>query len=410
MKALLLLALSALLLLPYPVHAQPGDSGQLAIAGTDGNITLYDMAAGTTTPVTQDAVPGVSLYSWPTWAVDGQLAYFGANLATVPPFRFGIFIRDVNGTTRRVYTSPDETFTYAHWSPGECPLGNCRDLAVLYTTADQGLAVRRVRSLNGGTDYEVDEVAAGAPFYWDWSPDGQLMFWARFGRSLEIYDTTREEVIHTFEETQGVQRSVDWSPVDDRLLSTVRAGNFTSNLVVFHGDERLVLAEGLAGNVVFEWSPDGSQVAYVDDSRGELTVVTAATGATVATLPGPALAFFWSPDGSQIAYLSFSTTLDDVPAKPAPQAIPMIQWYVYHVADGVTNRYASFIPTRDMIYCLSFYDQFAHSHRLWSPDSRYLTYGEVRQDSGAVVSVIDTHTPGSPPQTVMEGTIGIFSW
>jgi len=62
-----------------------------------------------------------------------------------------------------------------------------------------------------------------------------------------------------------------------------------------------------------------------------------------------------------------------------------------------------------MIYYLRFFDQFARSHRLWSPDSRSLTYAEVLDDGRSVVSLVETTGTGTP-RTLMYGRIGVFSW
>ena len=405
------------LVIPVPgfSYAATSSAGQIAIAGYDGNIHLYDMAAATSTALTDDAVIGSKQYSWPTWANDGQLAYFGISLIDDPPYRFGIFVQPLTGDPVTVYTSPDEVFTYAYWSPGECPAGSCRDLAVLYTSVSGGLAVRRVRSLDSGAEFTVEELAEGAPFYWDWSPDGQSMFWARFSDQLEIYDVASNTVAQTFAEQPGLQRAVDWSPVDNRLLAAVQTDG-TSDLMVFDGDTRQVLAGKIAGIVSFEWSPDGSQVAYTDNDAGNLNIVDAQTGESVAFVSDDVVGFFWSPDGARIAYITLRYEKNDVNLKPAarPAAqddeIPVIRWHVYEVASGVNTPLAAFIPTRDMLYYLQFYDQFSRSHRLWSPDSRYIVYSEMTKDGKQWVSLLDTLTPGDPPQPIMEGSFGVFSW
>ena len=51
--------------------------------------------------------------------------------------------------------------------------------------------------------------------------------------------------------------------------------------MIFEDGERLVLAEGFPGPVSFEWSPDGTKVAYLDEQRARLTVADARTGEAI---------------------------------------------------------------------------------------------------------------------------------
>lgn len=409
-KSLIALLVIALLLptVPAASRAQTPAAGQIAIVGADGNLYRYDMASASSVPLTTDAIAGAKQYAWPTWATDGTLAYFGTNFVAPPYYRLGIFVQPTEGSAQQVYASRDEIFTYAYWSPGECLGGGCRDLAVLYTARDGGLAVRRVRTLEQAPA-EVTELSTGGPFYWDWAPDGQRLFWTRFNAELALYDLGSDSVVRTFSEMPGFQRAVDWSPVDDRLLTTVLSPQGDSSLVIFDGEARIVLAEDLPGVTTFEWSPDGAQVAYLDADRGTLRLVDARTGAPVAQIAESVVGFFWSPDGSKIAYITLTREGNDLVARQQGAA-PVIRWHVYQVATGISQRLARFLPSRDMLYYLEFFDQFAHSHRLWSPDSRYLVYGEWQREGAEQVMLLDTTAPGLSPQPLMDGSIGIFSW
>lgn len=405
---------------PGAGYAQTGTTaGQLAIAGTDGNIHLYDLAGDSFTQLTADGNGVTRIYSWPTWSNDGRLAYFGINTGQAPFYTLGIFIDRLNGSDpTMVYSARDEVFTYAAWSPADCPAGNCRDLAVLYTAGNGQLAARTVRMLDS-TFFGITELATGGPFYWDWSPDGASIFWAHYNSELSVYDIASGAVVETFEEIPGYQRAVDWSPVDDRLLATDVTDLRESSLLIFDGAERITLAEDLRGVVSFEWSPDGAQVAYADGDRGRLYVVDAQAGAESVLISDDVVGFFWSPDGTKIAYITLTRDGGDVltlastrapGSAPRAQATPDIRWHVYDVATGQAQRLANFLPSRDMIYYLQFYDQFARSHRLWSPDSRYIVYGETLLDGERRVMLLDTDSPGTPPEPLMDGRIGVFSW
>lgn len=389
------------------VQGQGASSGQVAMTGTDGNIYLYDLASASLTPVTEDGDGSNKAYIWPTWSSDGQLAYFGSNTDPNNAYSLAIFMRSAQGVSKGVYSSESEVFTYAYWSPANCTAnsGTCRDLAILYTSQN-GLAVRNVRSAG---KYEVSEVDTGSPFYWDWSPDGRYMFWARFGQTLEIYDAETRQVIQTLPDTQGLQQAVDWSPVDNRLLTTVINARGLSDLVIIRENGREVLLENLQDIVAYEWSPNGENVAVLNRTTGELTTVNVSSK-QVFTVPGQlVIGFFWSPDATKLAYLSLTDTRGSGDARPAGQQTAL-RWYVYDFTTNTNTAFSTFSPSSDMVYYLSFFDQFARSHRLWSPDSRYLVYGEAFVNGQQVVNLLDVQTPGSVPVQIGEGTIGIFSW
>lgn len=379
------------------------DSGQLALVGSDGNIYTYDLATDTLGAVTTDATlqEPARFYTWPTWSSDGQLAFFGTSLDPDNFFNLGVFVQQVGKEPKGVFSAEDEFFTYAYWSPADCPAGNCRDLALLYSTP-QGLATRLVRSAD---TFSIIEISQGGPFYWDWSPDGGRMFWARFGQRLELFDVASAAVVSVLPENQGQEQAVDWSPVDDRLLAAVATPDGNS-LVVIDGERRVVLGAGFQRGVAYEWSPDGAQVALLDRASGQLSIVSAADGSLNHAVSDQVLAFFWSPDGEKLAFITFAEIKPS--AKFWQQASLALQWQVYDSQRDTIRSLSAFVPTDSMIYYLSYFDQFSRSHRLWSPDSRYLVYGEVQSNGNNVVSLHAIDAPRS--QTVAAGVVGVFSW
>ena len=67
------------------------------------------------------------------------------------------------------------------------------------------------------------------------------------------------------------------------------------------------------------------------------------------------------------------------------------------------------VASRDMVYYLNFFDQFARSHSLWSPDGRYVVYGASDTLGQPSVLLVDTRNPGQPIK-VATGTFGVWSW
>jgi hypothetical protein len=95
---------------------------------------------------------------------------------------------------------------------------------------------------------------------------------------------------------------------------------------------------------------------------------------------------------------------------PVDQAVGGLSWHILDVANGDDTTIVSFMPSRDMIYLLNFFDQFARSHRLWSPNGQYLSYGVMDVLGKTSVQLIDTRQPNNPPVKVSGGTLGIWSW
>jgi hypothetical protein len=407
----LVITVFALLIAINPISlAQTDATGDLAIVGNDGNIYLYDTTTDALSALTTDAAPIVRGYQWPTWSTDGQLAFFRYDLQQGNFGELSIFVRPLGGTAQEVFTQANEAFTYAFWSPSDCPTASatpCRDLAVLYTRQDGNLALRNVRVAD---DINVTELSVGGPHYWDWSPDGTTMFWARFGEDLELYDVEMGTISGPLPQHMGRQQAVDWSPTDDRLLTTLAGPNNTSTLTIIDGDNQQILVDGLRAGIAFAWSADATQIAYLDYEDGRLEIIRSSDGSTVLTPSNEVLAFLWSPDGTKIAYLTLAQSADGQSAKQSSQNAPELQWHILDVAAKQTAHHRRFIPTQTMIYYLNFFDQFAHSHQFWSSDSRFFAFGEIEKNGSSVISLIDTSASTDTIVTIAEGTVGVFNW
>ena len=52
-----------------------------------------------------------------------------------------------------------------------------------------------------------------------------------------------------------------------------------------------------------------------------------------------------------------------------------------------------FLPSRDQLTMFQFFDQFAHSHSLWSPDSKNLVFAGDLADQAFSASTRQASTP-----------------
>lgn len=395
--------------------------GQIAYIGTDQNVYTLDLDDSSRTTLSSNSSPG-RIYQWPTWSTDGRLAYFLTNV-NVNQFSTEVFVSpDGKSAGESAYVGENAVFNYAYWSPQDCvtesPNEDCRELAVLLSDAgEDGLFVELIR--DGSELTSTRRIGTGAPFYFSWSPDGTRMLWQRDNERLDIFDTTTNNVIETLNVMSGAFRAPAWSPIDDRLLvATMNNDRETTDLVIVTSAEPRVLVNNLSGPVSFVWSPNGDYVAYTDQ-QGPLWVVDSSTGALVAQSAVSGVgAFFWSPDSQQVAYITLAPATDTFTAQnsfrgklAAFQPEPVeIAWSVLNIRTSINRSFGAFFPTREMLYMLVYFDQFAQSHRIWSPDSRYLIYAEITPNDQAVINLLDTTQTDAVPFALADGLIGIWSF
>lgn len=418
---LLMLSVSA------QVDAQQGEAesemslpGKIAYVGTDFNVYAFDGKNNTTAQISEDAMISATrilYYRWPTWSTDGRLAYFGIEESLSDGYTTTAHVSlDGMMPGQMIYEGEDEVFNYASWSPQNCTATeDCRELSILLnSTVGGGLFVSLVQ--DEVQDNPKTIIGRGGPFYYSWSMDGQQMLWQRNNRRLDIFDVQTGEVLQQLAQRPGFFQAPHWSPVDNRLLiGELNPERATTNLVIVSEDETLTIAEDLAGVVYFAWSPDGEYVAYVN-RQGPLVIVNSTTGKVItSSVVSGVSSFFWSPDSQKIVYITLATPQGAFSASSgilaSLQGQPMDEGLVWSVLDVNTDdvqRYGPFVPTGDMVYMFTYFDQFAQSHRIWSPDSRYIVYSEIVNES-PVVSVIDTQLDDTVPIAIADGYLGIWS-
>lgn len=409
------------LFIPQVISAQDAvdATGRIAFIGTDYNVYTFAPQGAALTQITDNAQfsqTSVTLHEWPMWSTDGQLAYSESVITSTGDVTLNIVVApDAQSPNEIVYTAEQTYYTYASWSPQNCGEG-CANLALLLNNPS-GLFYEMVHLQDG--EASSSTAGTGAPFYTSWSPDGTQMLWQRDNSRFEIYDVASNSITETLESQPGRMLTPQWSPVDDRLLLGIRNEN-TTDLVIVNGSDQTVLAEELRNPVWFTWSPDGNSVAYID-REGPVMILDASTGEEVHRTPvSGVIAFFWSPDSQHVAYLtagsqpgSFSaydpSALKSVAFKQDQQPTSLA-WSVLDLSNGANRRYAPFQPTNEFIYLLQYFDQFSSSHRIWSPESRYLVFPQVGAEQRPVISLLDATRDGAASTQIAEGIIGIWSF
>ena len=116
------------------------------------------------------------------------------------------------------------------------------------------------------------------------------------------------------------------------------------------------------------------------------------------------VAYFWSPDGERILYVK--RKLDT----------GLWTWAVVEVKDGKTYEVVDFVPSRPLLLVFQYFDQYALSHRFWSPDSkRFVFTGSVGADTPPAMAL---HSPTvyaveatqhATPKALADGHIAFWS-
>lgn len=355
-------------------------------------------------------------FQFPAWSPDGTLlAVIGSNsLSTVP---------DIDGASRAgfletLYESESEPPFYLFWSPDSRLVG--------FLTNDVGGLSLRVGEPSATGPSRV--VATGQPFYWDWTPRAdQMLIHVGFsgeGARLDMVDPLTgalgERVANPGHfQAPGISAS-------GRYQAFAEVGDTgDSRLVVRETTGDVLFSEPHQGQVALGWSPTDDLLAYVSPQSespsfyGPLRLVDVESGRVRTLSQDTVLAHFWSPDGRMIAYFTLhGRDLGGVQAaatqtkshhlgKIQAREVVLDLWVVD--IDSVNRRLVTtFIPS-DLFLdrFLPFFDQYALSHRLWSPSSDALVLPMLDRRMSRIF-VVPLAGDGAIP--LAAGEIGFWSW
>ncbi len=393
-----------------PLPATPttlAGAGRLVVVGADGS--LYTLAADGSA-VRRLTPPGLSL-QFPAWSADGRfLAAPGSDGRGA-----GVFVvADTTAATPlALYRSRTQPPFYLFWSPDDRWLSfltnEGADLGLWLAPADASAPARRLRS--------------GRPFYWDWHPAGDRLLIHTGGPAptglLTVIDREGQSVGEPIA-LPGTFQAPDVTP-DGRFLAFATRDNAGDNLIVQEwATQSRRHTIPYKGAVALSWSPTAAQLAFISPPTasphpyGPLRLLDTSDGRTRLLSIRTVLAFFWSPDGQHIAYLTTGRAAPGVgeptrfAAVPAQREQPLLDLWLVRVETGAEQRLAAFQPTALFFtQFLPFFDQYARSHHLWSPDGQALVL-PVRENSGQEW-IYRFPITGEAPQPLLEGAMAFWS-
>lgn len=356
------------------------------------------------------------LFMWPTWSPDGEAIAISASSHQRSNPRLELWRAPLNeGEVQTIYRNPVDARQivapglahYVNWSPSG------RVLAVVGNVGN-GLAASLVAEHR---QVEPRRLIDGAPLYFAWAPDGRAMLVHR-GAQLQLLDLTTDSGERQLLRARSCFRTPAWS-VDGQSVfyAAPRAGGGCTVIRGRRGDserdELLDVGGGGGGSeanaVAFVRAPTQDRLAILPQTEGEnelsgIIYYDLETRSHRQLSEQPASAAFWSPNGESL--FAF---------EPMP-GTTLIALSRYDLSGG-GERLTRFQPSAEFASLLAFFDQFSQSHRIISPDGRWLTFsglaltngGSGRRGFGPQNGCYIVPTDGSAAaQRIAAGSIGFF--
>lgn len=403
-----------------PIAAAPT---RIAVVDAAGALSTMDVLGGNVVP---HPLAGVS-FAFPAWSPDGtRIAAIGGS--TNDGAVYVIQARGENASDPTaataptvIYRSPEHPAFYAYWTPD--------GRQVTFLTQEPDDLALRVAPADASTPAAT--IREGSPLYWDWvGPARALVNIGGGGPRAFLGEIGLDGVAGTPAAT---------TPGSFRSPAVTRDGTHRAFVVAGGAGPALIVVESpdgagrreipVPGMAAISFAPAGDNLAFIAPEVpgppiglpiGPLRVVDVASGSVRTLLGGAIVGFFWSPDGKTIATLRIPGPGDDEvasvgnagPATVFRPAAPT-SGYTLHLAfvdvasGSVRSKRDVRVSERFALQLLPYFDQYALSHRFWSPDSASFMLPLVSDDD--VVGIVLLPPDGTAERRVVDGEMGSFS-
>ncbi len=353
------------------------------------------------------------LFQFPSWSpTSEQIAAVGNN-----DNGGGLYV--MSDKAQQTMLSPELYFShnqfpfYQYWAPDGQSI-------TFLTTHPNGFGLR-IAYLTG-KNYLL---TVGQPLFWTWTNQPKMLFVHSGFNNAEARlsfigtegDGFGENVARPgYFQTPGVSNN-------GRFFAFAQVDSFNNrSLVIENSENNEKQLFDQKGMLALVWNPADQKLAYLAtdsiDQRpyGPINVIDAKNNQEQTITQKNAIAFFWSPDGQKIAYLVLPSPANGVRSssrsdyKPTDtmytngvvpftlameEESPLLEFdlYIYDLkAQKEQFLYKCALPTTFMNQYLPFFDQYALSHRLWSPNSTHFMLPFIDGETAVLrVSSLDGH-------------------
>ena len=415
-------AVGLLLLAASPRASVSSTAGRIVVVDANGLIRTMDPLGASER---RYALTGGAA-QFPAWSPDGgRLAVVGEADGATP----GLFVLDDHASgpspqtiPRPIYQSGEEPAFYLYWSPQG-------DQVTFLTSEPDGLALRAAAA-DGSNAGGI--VRRGAPMYWAWTAADRMLVHAGADGpdayvgevDLDGSEARRTAVVPgRFQapavSSDGLRRAYVAST--DEPEPEIRS----AVILVEDGSDGSVRRVAVRGPTALGWGPGQGSLAFIAPPQstqlpiGPLDLLDTASTQPRTLLDDDVLAFFWSPDGTAIAALMLASDqprqVASLRAMPPPPEVPTaadsgvtLRLKVVAADDGsvLIDRPVRLSETF-VGQLLPYFDQYALSHRLWSPDSADLVLPLVGDDGLTHISIVPA--AGGEPRVIADGEIAFWA-
>ncbi len=362
-------------------------------------------------------------FTWPTWSPNGKTIVYSGVLNEEEQLQLNLYASDIfSGSDRILYAS----------EPGEVGL-LAQGVAHYPLWSPDGNRLAFIATASGGLSLFMDDLddqpdarhlLDDGPLWMSWMHDSS---WLAVHRGAEHFLISNDDDMSVQQlNVRAMGYRVPAShPVDGSITMRVQpaALNASVSSVQLDGSkvQSITPLRSVEGETAFLWSSTGEHLAVAESPQYLMyrdavlplyeSIVVAQPGSTEDSveLNLPVLAFFWSPDGSKIAIVTLA------------EKELALSWALYDVESDERTRLVDFMPSAEQLTMFQFFDQYAYSHSIWSPDSDGIVFaGDLVTDSVTAsmsghpghssfhIVVVDIE-PVAEAHVIAEGFLGFWS-